>query len=114
MAHFAEIDENNKVVRVVVVPNDQEHRGEEYLASDLRLGGTWLQTSINTNGGVHANGGTPLRKNYAAIGYTYDQTRDAFISEQPDPSWILNEETCLWEDPNAPIVEELTGEPDEL
>lgn len=105
MAHFAEIDQQNKVVRVIVVPDEQEHRGAEYLATDLRLGGKWLQTSISTRGGVHKYGGTPLRKNYAAIGMTYDQQRDAFIPEQPDPRWTLNEETCLWEDPSQPMME---------
>ena len=105
MAHFAEIDQDNKVVRVVVVDDEQEHRGAEYLATDLGLGGTWLQTSINTYGGVHLEGGTPLRKNYAGIGFTYDSQRDAFISPQPDQSWTLNEQTCLWDDPNPePIV----------
>lgn len=102
MAHFAEIDKNNIVLRVIVVPNEQEHRGQEYLANDVGLGGTWLKTSYNTYGGVHANGGTPFRKNYAGIGMTYDEQRDAFIAPQPDPSWVLNEQTCLWEDPNQP------------
>jgi hypothetical protein len=105
MAHFAEIDQDNKVLRVVVVADEQEDRGAEYLATDLGLGGTWLQTSINTYGGVHANGGTPLRKNYAGIGYGYDSQRDAFIPPRPDASWTLNEETCLWEDPNPPMME---------
>lgn len=103
MAHFAEVDQDNKVVRVVVVPNEQEHRGHEYLANDLRLGGTWLQTSINTNGGIHATGGTPFRKNYAGVDYIYDAVRNAFVPPQPDPLWILNEETCLWENPNQSI-----------
>jgi len=57
-----------------------------------------VQTSYNTQGGQHPEG-RPLRKNYAGIGYTYDATRDAFISPQPYPSWILNEDTCLWESP---------------
>jgi len=63
--------------------------------------GTWVQTSYNTHGGVHTLGGTPLRKNYAGIGMTYDTTRDAFIPPQPYASWTLNEETCLWEPPTA-------------
>ena len=99
MAHFAEIDQENKVVRVVVVDDEQEHRGAEYLATDLGLGGTWLQTSINTRGGLHGEGGTPLRKNYAGIGFTYDFQRDAFIPPKLDDSWVLNEETCQWEEP---------------
>ena len=101
MAHFAEIDSNNKVVRVLVVGDDQEHRGQDFLANDLGLGGTWIQTSYNTRGGVHTLGGTPLRKNYAGIGFSYDQQRDAFIPPKPTqyPSWVLNENSCLWEPP---------------
>lgn len=97
MAHFAQIDENNKVVSVLVVDNEQEHRGQEFLANEIGLGGIWLQTSYNTFGGVHLLGGTPLRKNYAGIGYTYDADRDAFIPPKPDGNYTLNEETCLWE-----------------
>ena len=101
MAHFAQIDENNVVVQVLVVPDAQEDRGQEFLANDLNLGGTWKKTSYNTTGGVHANGGTPYRKNYAGIGYTYDAARDAFIPPKPFASWILNEATCLWDAPVA-------------
>lgn len=99
MAHFAQIDENNIVTQVLVVGDDQEHRGQEFLADDLGLGGTWIKTSYNTHGGVHSNGGTPLRKNYAGIGYTYDAGRDAFIPPKPYNSWVLNEDTCLWDAP---------------
>ncbi len=99
MAHFAEIDADNTVVRVLVVGDDQENRGQEFLANDLGLGGTWNKTSYNTVGGVHQNGGTPLRKNYAGIGYTYDAQRDAFIPPKPFPSWNLDESSCLWEAP---------------
>jgi hypothetical protein len=91
MAHFAEIDADNIVVRVLVVPDTQEHRGQEFLADDLGLGGTWVQTSYNAN----------IRKNYAGIGMTYDAVRDAFIPIKPFESWILNEETCKWEAPIA-------------
>jgi hypothetical protein len=91
MAHFAEIDENGVVVQVLVVPDAEEHRGQEFLANDLGLGGTWVQTSYNAR----------IRKNYAGIGMTYDNTRDAFIPEQPYASWILDEETCQWEAPVA-------------
>jgi hypothetical protein len=101
MAHFAQIDENNVVVQVLVVPDAQEDRGQEFLADDLNLGGIWKKTSYNTTGGVHANGGTPYRKNYAGIGYTYDAARDAFIPPKPFASWILNEATCLWDAPVA-------------
>lgn len=61
--------------------------------------GEWIQTSYNTHGGQHSNGGTPLRKNFAAVGYTYDVTRDAFYAPKPYASWTLNETTCLWEAP---------------
>ena len=96
MAHFAEVDENDIVLRVLVVGNDQEHRGQEFLADDLGLGGTWVQTSYNGN----------MRKNYAGIGMKFDRARDAFIPQQPYPSWVLNEETCLWDAPTPmPVVE---------
>jgi len=101
MAHFAEIDEQGVVLRVLVVDNAQEADGQNFLANTLGLGGTWVKTSYNTNGGVHNNGGTPFRKNYAGIGYTYDSGRDAFIPPKPFASWILNEDTCLW---NAPVA----------
>jgi hypothetical protein len=66
-----------------------------------RTGDVYKQTSYNTHGGVHALGGTPLRKNYAGIGYTYDAGRDAFIPPKPYASWVLNETTCLWDAPVA-------------
>jgi hypothetical protein len=99
MAHFAEIDSNGVVLRVLVVADEQEDRGQEFLANDLGLGGTWLKTSYNTSGGVHSNGGTPFRKNYAGVGYTYDSAKDAFIPPKPFASWKLDDATCLW---NAP------------
>jgi hypothetical protein len=107
MAHFARIDATNTVTDVLVIPDDQEHRGHDYLAHDLGLGGTWLQTSYNTQGGIHLLGGTPLRKNYAGIGHTYDADRDAFIPPQPDPTWTLNEDTCLWD---APVPYPIDGD----
>jgi hypothetical protein len=91
MAHFAEIDENGLVLRVLVVPDTQESRGQEFLCDDLGLGGTWVQTSYNAR----------IRKNYAGIGMTYDNNRDAFIPKQTFASWTLNEETCQWEAPVA-------------
>jgi len=106
MAHFAEIDDNNIVTRVLVVGDDQEDRGQEFLADDLGLGGIWKKTSYNTQGGVHTLGGTPFRKNYAGIGYTFDETLDAFIPPKPFPSWTLNEDTCNWNAPVAMPVEE--------
>ena len=97
MAHFAEIDADNKVVRVLVVANQLEDRGAEFLSNDLGLGGTWLKTSYNTRGGNHILGGVPYRKNYAGIGYTYDFGRDAFIPPKPAGNdWTLDEDTCLW------------------
>lgn len=89
MSHFAELDENNIVKQVLVVPNSVEHYGELYLSRDLNLGGRWVQTSYNGS----------IRKNYAGIGYTYDEVRDAFIPPKPYPSWYLNEDTCLWQAP---------------
>lgn len=91
MAHFAEIDGDNVVTRVLVVPDAQENRGHEYLATDLGLGGTWVQTSYNAT----------IRKNYAGIGYTFDSGRDAFIPPKPYASWVLNEATCNWDAPVA-------------
>ena len=99
MAHFAEINSSNIVTRVLVVDDSRQHRGQEFLANDIGLGGTWIQTSYNTRCGIHINDGTPLRKNYAGIGYTYDSVKDAFIPPAPYPSWILNETTCCWESP---------------
>ena len=99
MAHFAEIDENNVVTQVLVVSDDQENRGQEFLSNDLKLGGTWLKTSYNTIAGEHKNGGTPFRKNYAGIGFTYDADRDAFIPPKPFNSWLLDEDKCIWESP---------------
>ena len=90
MAHFAEIDPNGgTVLRVLVVPTEQEHRGQDFLANELGLGGVWVQTSYNNN----------IRYNYAGIGMTYDATRDAFISPKPYDSWLLDEKTCQWEPP---------------
>ena len=101
MAHFAEVDENNVVLRVLVVDNQHENDGQNFLANTLGLGGTWLKTSYNTIGGVHTSGGTPYRKNYAGIGFTYDAERDAFIAPKPYASWTLNETSCLWDAPVA-------------
>lgn len=99
MAHFAEIDDNNIVVQVLVIPDNEENRGQEFLANDLGLGGVWIQTSFNTRGGVHLTGGIPLRKNYAGIGYVYDSVKDAFIPPKPFASWVLDEDTCIWAAP---------------
>lgn len=99
MAYFAEIDNTSMVTRILAVSDSDEYRGQEFLSNDLGLGGIWVQTSYNTHGGIHVLGGTPLRKNYAGIGYTYDSERDAFIPPKPFDSWVLNEDTCLWDAP---------------
>jgi hypothetical protein len=99
MSHWAEIDSNNIVLRVLVGDERAMTEEESYQWLLDNLGGTWVQTSYNTRGGVHAFGGTPLRKNYAGIGFTYNPEKDAFIPPKPYDSWILNEETCLWEAP---------------
>ena len=96
MAHFAEIDENNVVLRVIVGV-DEPLDGEAIYHK--MTGTTWKKTSYNTVAGQHTLGGTPFRKNYAGIGYTYDPDRDAFIPPQPFPSWTLDEQTCQWISP---------------
>ncbi len=106
MAHFAELDDNKVVLRVLVVGNEDitDENGDEQeslgiaLCNKLYGDSTWVQTSYNHN----------FRKNYAGKGYTYDQTRDAFIVRQPYPSWLLNEDTCRW---NAPIAYPDDGKP---
>jgi hypothetical protein len=98
MAHFAELGENNVVLRVIVVDNkdtsDENGVEVESIGADFcrnLLGGTWKKTSYNAN----------IRKNYAGLGYTYDSERDAFIPPKPYASWVLNEDTCRWEAPVA-------------
>lgn len=86
MSHWAEIDENNIVVRVLVGNNSEPDEGEAFMNS---LGGTWVKTSYSGS----------IRKNFAGIGMSYDEERDAFIAPKPFPSWILDEETCKWEAP---------------
>ena len=92
MAHFAKV--NNGIVEQVIVAEPEFF--DTFVDSSP---GQWIQTSYNTKGGVHTLGGTPLRKNYAGIGYTYDAQKDAFIPPKPYNSWILNETACLWEPP---------------
>ncbi len=89
MAHWAEIDENNIVLRVTVGSNDELDEGYTWLIENL--GGTWIQTSYNAT----------IRKNFAGIGFTYDVERDAFIPPKPFDSWILDEDICQWSAPVA-------------
>jgi hypothetical protein len=94
MAHYAKVV-NNLVTQVIVA---EAEFFETFVDSSP---GNWIQTSYNTHGGVHSLGGTPLRKNYAGVGYTYNKELDAFIPPKPFASWVLDEETCLW---NAPVA----------
>jgi hypothetical protein len=102
MSHFAEINSENIVTNVIVADQEFIDSGAVGDANN------WIQTSYNTKGGVHyapnsntPDGGVALRKNYAGKGYTYDQTRDAFIAPQPFASWTLDDDTCRW---NAPVA----------
>lgn len=110
MAHFAKLDENNIVIFVTVGRDEDE---DKELELSERTGDTYRRTSYNTRGGVHYDSQTnkpsadqskAFRKNYAGLGYSYDESRDAFIPPRPFESWILNEETCLWQPP-IPIPE---------
>ena len=99
MSHWAQIDENNIVVDVLVGNNDEPDEGYQWLIDNL--GGRWVQTSINTFAGIHSNNKEPMRKNYAGIGFTYDEELDAFIPPKPEqfPSFIVDPETGLWTTP---------------
>ena len=99
MAHYAFLDENNIVTEVITGKQEGNFNWEQQYGSFR--GQLCKRTSFNTIGGIHIKGGTPFRKNYASIGYSYDSTRDAFIAPKPFNSWILNESTCLWESPVA-------------
>lgn len=104
MAHYAELDENNNVLRVIVVPDLPEDEGEQFCVN--LLGGRWKKTSYNTRGNQHTAGGVPFRKNYAGIGYHYDEEMNAFIPPRPYSSWAVNPTTGLWE---APIPKPKNG-----
>jgi len=104
MAHFAKLDENNLVLEVIVVADSDastEAKGQTFLQNLYKNTCTYKQTSYNTIAGEHKLGGTPFRKNYAGIGYTYDASKDAFIPPKPYNSWTLNEDTCQWDAPVA-------------
>jgi len=105
MAHYAFLDQNNIVTEVIVGKDE----GEDNIDWEQHYGNfrnqTCKRTSYNTMAGVHSSGGTPFRKNYAGIGYTYDEQRDAFIPPKPYDSWVLNNDTCLW-DPPTPMPDD--------
>ena len=109
MSHFAKLNENNIVTAVHCLSNkellvdgiENEQKGVDFLNKIHNTSDTWKQTSYNTRAGTHILGGTPFRKNYAGVDFTYDENRDAFIPPKPFNSWILNETTCLWETPVA-------------
>ena len=106
MAHFAKLDGDNNVIGVHIVNNDvitvdgseSEQAGIDFL-TNIHGHSVWKKTSYNSFGGTHILGGTPFRKNYAGIGFTYDSSKDAFIPPRPFASWTLNESTCLWDCP---------------
>jgi hypothetical protein len=101
MAHYAFLDQNNIVTEVIVGKNENEDGVDWEQHYGAFRGQTCKRTSYNTHGGAHFNDGTPFRKNYAGIGYSYNTTLDAFIPPKPYASWLLNEETCLWDPPIA-------------
>ena len=108
MAHFAQLDDNNIVLQVIVVSDEDAGplpglAGEAFCHS--LLGGRWKQTSYNTVAGVHQRGGVPFRKNYAGIGYTYDESRDAFIPPKPDPNALLDEQSGTWSIPGQVVTD---------
>lgn len=99
MAHYAFLNENYIVTEVIVGKDESNYDWEAHYGQFR--GQVCKRTSYNTHGGVHSSGGTPFRKNYAGIGYSYDPQRDAFIPPKPYPSWILDEPSCLWRAPVA-------------
>jgi hypothetical protein len=111
MAHYAFLDENNIVTEVIVGKNEGEDGIDWQSQYSAIRGQVCKRTSYNTYGGVHSSGGTPFRKNYAGLGYMYDAIRDAFIPPKPFNSWVLDEQTCLWNAPVAMPEDAGTGEP---
>lgn len=116
MAYFAELDQNNTVLRVIAIGDwvtvdeagvEHEEWGQAFCRKLFGQDTIWLQTSYNTNAGQHTGGKIPFRKNYAGIGYTYDFQRDAFIPPQPEePGWILDEDKCIWRNPELEAAQE--------
>lgn len=116
MAYFAELDQNNTVLRVIAVGDwvtvdeagvEHEEWGQAFCRKLFGQNTIWMQTSYNTNAGQHTSGKTPFRKNYAGIGFTYDSQRDAFIPPQPEePGWVLDEDKCIWRNPELEAAQE--------
>lgn len=116
MAYFAELDQNNTVLRVIAVGNwvtidengnEHEEWGQAFCRKLFGQNTIWKQTSYNTIAGQHINGGKPFRKNYAGIGYIYDPQRDAFISPKPEgEGWYLDEDKCIWRNPAIEAAQE--------
>ena len=120
MAHFAKISETNEVLTVHVVDNkdvlnadgvEDETVGQQYLERHNNWPAQmWIQTSYNTSGGTHKDGGTPLRGNYAGIGYTWDEDNNLFYGKKPYASWVLNTTTASWHSPIGDAPDDLTDE----
>jgi len=116
MAHFAKISETNEVLTVLTLNNkdmlnadgvEDETVGQQYLERHNNWPAEkWIQTSYNTSGGTHKDGGTPLRGNYAGIGYTWDEDNNLFYGKKPYASWVLNTTTASWHSPigDAPVL----------
>ena len=121
MAHYAFLDENNVVVQVIVGKDENEEGVDWEAHYSQSLGMPCKRTSYNTSGGIHYVDGQPsndqskaFRKNYAGIGFIYDSQRDAFVPPQPYPSWILNEDSCMWEPPVPMPEDAYSGEPPKI
>ena len=111
MAHYAYLNDENIVTSVIVgKETDPTFNGESYYGNGLKC----KRTSYNTIAGVHLNNGVPFRKNYAGIGFAYDEARDAFIPPKPYQSWILNEQSCIWNAPVEKPIGDYTWDENEL
>jgi len=120
MAHFAKLGSNSKVIQVLTLNNgdmlnadgvEDESVGQQYLERHNNWPAQmWIQTSYNTSGGTHKLGGTPLRGNYAGIGYTWDEDNNIFYGKKPYPSWVLNTTTASWHSPIGDAPDDLTDE----
>jgi hypothetical protein len=104
MAHYAFLDENNIVTEVIVGKNEGEDNTDWEAHYGAFRNQVCKRTSYNTYAGVHSAGGTPFRKNYAGVGFTYDEDRDAFIPPKPHEDWVFNEDTCGWDAPTPPSI----------